>query len=52
MVLDPIAYHDEPSRAHPNHQSTVALIAAANQWAKNYGLGFSGDGKIIDIDNW
>jgi HD-like signal output (HDOD) protein len=52
VVLDTIAYHDSPWRAHPEHQGTVALVAVANQWAKIYGLGFSGDGSVIDVDIW
>ena len=52
VVLDAIAYHDSPGRAHPEYQCTVALVAVANQWAKIYGLGFSGDGTVIDVDIW
>ena len=52
VVLDTIAYHDSPWRAQQEHQGTVALVAVANQWAKIYGLGFSGDGTVIDVDIW
>ena len=52
VVLDTIAYHDEPLRAHPEHRGIVALVAVANQWAKMYGLGFSGDGTRLTEDIW
>jgi HD-like signal output (HDOD) protein len=52
VVLDTIAYHDSPWRAKQEHQVTVSLVAVANQWAKIYGLGFSGDGTVIDVDIW
>jgi HD-like signal output (HDOD) protein len=52
VVLDAIAFHDEPMRAQPEHRATVALVGVANQWAKLYGLGFSGDGSAAAIDLW
>lgn len=52
VVLDMIAYHDEPGRARAEHRGSVALVGVANQWAKLYGLGFSGDGAIPPVDVW
>lgn len=52
LILDTIAYHDEPERAHPDHRSTVALVAVANQLAKQHGLGFSGDGTCPETEIW
>ena len=52
IVLDAIAHHDTPALAAPENQSTVALVGVANQWAKLYGLGFSGDGSSQPVDLW
>ncbi|MCX6937873.1 MAG: HDOD domain-containing protein [Verrucomicrobia bacterium] len=52
LILDSIAYHDAPDRAHPDHRSTVALVALANQLAKQHGLGFSGDGLCPEMEIW
>ncbi len=52
LILDAIAYHDDPDRAHPDHRSTIALVAVANQLAKQHGLGFSGDGICPEMEIW
>ncbi len=52
VVMDTIAYHDEPGRSREENRTTVALVGVANQWAKLYGLGFSGDGATRPIDVW
>lgn len=52
LILDVIAYHNDPERAHPDHRSTVALVAVANQLAKQYALGFSGDGVCPEMEIW
>jgi HD-like signal output (HDOD) protein len=51
-VLDAIAWHDSPAFAQAPHRELVALVGVANQWAKIRGLGFSGDGLIIEQDLW
>lgn len=52
VVMDTIAFHDDPHRAHPVNRSLVALVGVANQWAKLYGLGFSGDASGEYTDIW
>ena len=51
-VLDAIAHHDAPAFASARHQGVVALVGVANQWAKLRGLGFSGDGLVLEQDLW
>lgn len=52
VVMDTIAFHDDPHRAHPDNRSLVALVGVANQWAKLYGLGFSGDASSESAEIW
>jgi HD-like signal output (HDOD) protein len=52
VVMDTIAFHDDPHRAHPDNRSLVALVGVANHWAKLYGLGFSGDASIESAEIW